>query len=142
VVTEGAVASGVRRIEAVTADAARRHVAQEETALREAADLLRGPPLELPKRVAPLLDEQKQLEKQLAPRDARAPPGRGGGGARGGGGRGSWPGRPARWGGCRSSPGGWTASPRRGCARSSPSCATASAPASSAWARSWTARST
>src|SRR5262245_45317074 len=76
VVTEGAVASGVRRIEAVTADAARRHVAQEETALRESADLLRVPPLELPKRVARLLDEQKQLEKQLAQLESRLARGR------------------------------------------------------------------
>jgi alanyl-tRNA synthetase len=71
VVSEGAVASGVRRIEAVTGEAALRHVGQEEAALRESAGLLKIPPLELPRRLQKLLDEQKQLEKQLAYLEAR-----------------------------------------------------------------------
>jgi alanyl-tRNA synthetase len=71
VLSEGAVASGVRRIEAVTGDAALRHVAREEAALREAAGLLKIPPLELPRRLQKLLDEQRQLEKQLALLEAR-----------------------------------------------------------------------
>ena len=71
VVAEGAVASGVRRIEAVTGEAALRHVGQEEAALRESAGLLKIPPLELPKRLQKLLDEQKQLEKQLAQLESR-----------------------------------------------------------------------
>jgi len=75
VVSEGAVASGVRRMEAVTGEAALRHVGQEEAALRESAGLLKIPPLELPQRLQKLLDEQKQLEKQvreLKARDARS----------------------------------------------------------------------
>jgi alanyl-tRNA synthetase len=71
VVSEGAVASGVRRIEAVTGGAALRHVGREEAALRESAGLLRIPPLELPRRVQKLLDEQRALEKQLAQLEAR-----------------------------------------------------------------------
>jgi alanyl-tRNA synthetase len=71
VVSEGAVAAGVRRIEAVTGDAALRHVGQEEAALRESANLLKIPPLELPRRLQKLLDEQKQLEKQLQQLEAR-----------------------------------------------------------------------
>ena len=71
VVSEGAVASGVRRIEAVTGEAARRHVWQEEAALRESAGLLKIPPLELPRRLQKLLDEQKQLEKQVQQLEAR-----------------------------------------------------------------------
>ena len=71
VVSEGAVASGVRRIEAVTGDAALRHVGREEAALRESANLLKIPPLELPRRLQKLLDEQKQLEKQLQQLEAR-----------------------------------------------------------------------
>jgi alanyl-tRNA synthetase len=71
VVSEGAVASGVRRIEAVTGDAALRHVGREEAALRESANLLKIPPLELPRRLQKLLDEQKQLEKQLEQLEAR-----------------------------------------------------------------------
>jgi len=71
VVNEGAVASGVRRIEAVTGEDALRHVGQEEAALRESAGLLKIPPLELPKRLQKLLDEQKLLEKQLAQLEGR-----------------------------------------------------------------------
>jgi alanyl-tRNA synthetase len=64
--TEGAVAAGVRRIEAVAGPAALDAVARNEAALKEAADLLKIAPLEVPKRLAKLLDEQKQLERQLA----------------------------------------------------------------------------
>jgi alanyl-tRNA synthetase len=71
VVSEGAVASGVRRIEAVTGEAALRHVGQQEAALRESASLLKIPPLELPRRLQKLLDEQKQLEKQVQQLEAR-----------------------------------------------------------------------
>jgi alanyl-tRNA synthetase len=71
VMNEGAVASGVRRIEAVTGEDALRHIGQEEAALRESAGLLKIPPLELPRRLQKLLDEQKQLEKQLAHLEAR-----------------------------------------------------------------------
>jgi alanyl-tRNA synthetase len=71
VTTEGAVAAGVRRLEAVTGGAALLHVGQEEAALRRAADLLRVPPLELPRRLQKLLDEQRTLERQLAELEAR-----------------------------------------------------------------------
>ena len=71
VTSEGAVASGVRRIEAVTAEEALKHVGREEAALRESAGLLKIPPLELPTRLQKLLDEQKALEKQLAQLEAR-----------------------------------------------------------------------
>ncbi|HEV3345910.1 MAG TPA: alanine--tRNA ligase [Methylomirabilota bacterium] len=66
VTNEGAVASGVRRIEAVTGAPALAHVGREEAALRESAGLLKIPPLELPRRLAALLEDQKRLEKQLA----------------------------------------------------------------------------
>jgi alanyl-tRNA synthetase len=64
--TEGAVAAGVRRIEAVAGPAALDKVARHESALKEAAELLKIAPLEVPRRLARLLDEQKQLERQLA----------------------------------------------------------------------------
>ncbi|MFQ5898148.1 MAG: alanine--tRNA ligase [Candidatus Methylomirabilia bacterium] len=66
VVSEGAVAAGVRRLEAVTGASALQHVGEEESALREAADLLKIPPLDLPRRLTRLLDEQRVLEKRLA----------------------------------------------------------------------------
>jgi alanyl-tRNA synthetase len=71
VVGEGAVAAGVRRLEAVTGPAALRYVGQEEAALRETADLLRIPPLEVPRRLGKLLEEQRALEKRLAELEAR-----------------------------------------------------------------------
>ena len=66
VTDEGAVAAGVRRIEAVTGEHALAHVGREEAALRESAGLLKIPPLELPRRLAALLEDQRRLEKQLA----------------------------------------------------------------------------
>ncbi|MBI4591184.1 MAG: alanine--tRNA ligase [Candidatus Rokubacteria bacterium] len=71
IVSEGAVAAGVRRLTAVTGDAALRHVEREESALREAAAILKIPPLEVPQRLAKLLDEQRQLEKQLEALEGR-----------------------------------------------------------------------
>jgi alanyl-tRNA synthetase len=71
VTAEGAVASGVRRIEAVTGTAALEHVGQQEAALREAAALLRISPTEVPRRLRKLLDDQRALEKQLAELEVR-----------------------------------------------------------------------
>jgi alanyl-tRNA synthetase len=68
---EGAVASGVRRVEAVAGSAAIESVARREAALREAAELLKIGPLEVPKRLQKLLDEQRALEKQLAELEGR-----------------------------------------------------------------------
>ncbi len=69
---EGAVASGVRRIEAVAGPAALEAVAKKEAALREAAEILKIAPLEVPRRLQKLLEEQKALEKQLETLEARA----------------------------------------------------------------------
>jgi len=66
VVQESAVAAGVRRIEALTAKAARTHLAQQEAALRKAAELLRVAPAEVPARVQNLIEERKKLERELA----------------------------------------------------------------------------
>ncbi|MBI4241678.1 MAG: alanine--tRNA ligase, partial [Candidatus Rokubacteria bacterium] len=71
IVAEGAVAAGIRRLEAVTGGAALSHVGEEESALRAAADLLKIPPLELPGRLAKLLEEQRLLTKRLADLEAR-----------------------------------------------------------------------
>jgi alanyl-tRNA synthetase len=71
VATEGAVASGVRRIEAVAGPAALEAVARKEAALKEAAEILKIAPLEVPKRLYKLLEEQKLLEKQLGELEAK-----------------------------------------------------------------------
>ena len=79
VVSEGAVSSGVRRIEALTGEAARTWFAQRDEKLREAATALKTTPDEVPARVASLLEERKRLERELA--EAKKALALGGGGA-------------------------------------------------------------
>jgi alanyl-tRNA synthetase len=66
IVAEGAVAAGVRRIEALTGEAALEHVHAEERLLGEAAGALRVTAHELPERVSALLAERRQLEREVA----------------------------------------------------------------------------
>jgi alanyl-tRNA synthetase len=66
IVGEGAVAAGVRRIEALTGEAALEHVNQEERLLGEAAGALKVTAQELPERVTALLAERRQLEREIA----------------------------------------------------------------------------
>jgi alanyl-tRNA synthetase len=66
VTTEGAVASGVRRVEAVAGPAALATVARDQAALRQTADLLKIGPLEVPARVQKLLEELRAREKEKA----------------------------------------------------------------------------
>ena len=66
IVAEGALAAGVRRIEALTGDAALEYVAERERALAAAAAALKVSPAEVPERLAALLDERKRLERELA----------------------------------------------------------------------------
>jgi alanyl-tRNA synthetase len=61
-----AIASGVRRIEALTGAAAEAYLAREENILREAAAALRTEPSELPARIASLVEERRRLERELA----------------------------------------------------------------------------
>jgi alanyl-tRNA synthetase len=69
IVGEMAVASGVRRIEALTGAAAEAFVTGEEEILRQAADALRTSRAELPARIAAVIEERRRLERELA--DAR-----------------------------------------------------------------------
>ena len=66
VIGEGAVSSGVRRVEALTGEAARAYLNARDETLREAAAALRSTPDEVPARVAALLDERRRLERELA----------------------------------------------------------------------------
>jgi alanyl-tRNA synthetase len=66
IVGETAIASGVRRIEALTGAAAEEHLAEEERILQEAAATLRASPAELPARIAALVEERRRLERELA----------------------------------------------------------------------------
>jgi alanyl-tRNA synthetase len=63
---ESSVASGVRRIEALTGAAAEAYLSEEEDLLRQAAGALRTSPAELPARLTRLVDEQRRLERELA----------------------------------------------------------------------------
>ena len=77
--SEGAVAAGVRRIEALTGAGAQTYLAEQEVALHEVARLLRAAPAEAPARVAALLEERRNLERDLS--EARRQLATGGGAA-------------------------------------------------------------
>ena len=82
IISEGAVASGVRRIEALTGEAARLWLVQRDEALRGVAATLKTSPEEAPARVAALAEALKKAEKELAQaKQALALGGSGGGGA-------------------------------------------------------------
>ncbi|MEM7779218.1 MAG: alanine--tRNA ligase [Pseudomonadota bacterium] len=66
IISESAVSSGVRRIEALTGDAARTWLVEREDALKAAASAIRATPEEVPARITALIDERKRLEKELA----------------------------------------------------------------------------
>lgn len=71
-VAEGGVSAGVRRIEALTGQAALDHVAGEERRLREAAGLVGGTTQELTDRLRGLLERQKRLEREVEAYKAKA----------------------------------------------------------------------
>ncbi|MGB5801509.1 MAG: alanine--tRNA ligase, partial [Mesorhizobium sp.] len=83
IVSDSPVAAGVRRIEALTGEAARHHLDEQERRLKQAAAVLKISPAEVPARVEALLDERKRLERELA--DARKKLAMGGGAAENGG---------------------------------------------------------
>ncbi len=66
ILSEGAVASGIRRIEALTGEAARLHLAGREAQLKDVAALLKTGIEDVAPRVEALLAERKRLEKELA----------------------------------------------------------------------------
>jgi alanyl-tRNA synthetase len=65
IVSESGVAAGVRRVEAVTGELAYARVLRDERTLREAARLLRTREDNLLPRIQTLLDEQRELQRQL-----------------------------------------------------------------------------
>ncbi|AWB22140.1 alanine--tRNA ligase [Methylobacterium currus] len=79
ILAESAVGAGVRRIEAMTGDTARRHLAGESRQLAALAGLLKVPVAEAPERLAALLDERRRMERELS--DARRKLAMGGGGS-------------------------------------------------------------
>jgi alanyl-tRNA synthetase len=81
IVGESAVSSGVRRVEALTGEAARAYLTGRDAALREAAATLKTSPDDVPARVAALMDERKRLERELAEAKKALALGGGAGGA-------------------------------------------------------------
>jgi len=63
---DSASAAGVRRVEALTGQAALDHLRAQTTRLETAAALLKTPPSELPDRVRVLMDERRALQNEVA----------------------------------------------------------------------------
>ena len=66
IISEGAVASGIRRIEALTGEAARQHLSGREGQLKQISALLKTGIEDSVGRVETLLADKKRLEKELA----------------------------------------------------------------------------
>ena len=66
ITSEGGIASGIRRIEAVTGEGALESVRATESLLRRTATALRSTPIEVEDKVNQLLERQKKLERELA----------------------------------------------------------------------------
>src|SRR5690606_1681143 len=65
IVSESAVAAGVRRLEALTGSAARLHLDAQERRLKAAAVALKASPADVQARLEALVDERRKLEKEL-----------------------------------------------------------------------------
>ncbi len=65
-VSEGAVSSGIRRVEALTGEAARAYLTSRDDKLKEAATALKSSPDEVPARVLALVEDRRRLERELA----------------------------------------------------------------------------
>jgi alanyl-tRNA synthetase len=66
IISESAVSSGVRRIEALTGEAARLWLSDREDRLRQSAAALKTTPEEVPARIAALVEQSRKLERELA----------------------------------------------------------------------------
>lgn len=65
IISESGIASGVRRIEAVTGDGALKYVASQQAALNDTAALIKGAPSDVPGKVRQILEKNRELEKAL-----------------------------------------------------------------------------
>lgn len=79
IVAESAVSAGVRRIEALTGEAARLWLNSRDAKLREAAATLKSAPDDVPARITSLVEDRRRLERELA--DAKKALAMGGGSA-------------------------------------------------------------
>jgi alanyl-tRNA synthetase len=65
IISEGGVASGIRRIEAITGEAAIEYVEQSEALLKDVAGLVRGSRDDLREKVRDALERVRQMEKEV-----------------------------------------------------------------------------
>ncbi|MGA0532162.1 alanine--tRNA ligase [Hansschlegelia sp. KR7-227] len=79
ILAESGVAAGVRRIEALTGEAARLHLEEQNARVADLAALLKAPESEIVARVETLVEERRRLERELV--EARKKLAMGGGGA-------------------------------------------------------------
>lgn len=79
IISESAVSSGVRRIEALTGEAARLWLTERDDKLRQTAAALKTTPEDVPARIAALVEQSRRLERELA--EAKKALALGGGGA-------------------------------------------------------------
>jgi len=80
IVSESAVAAGVRRVEAVTGAAFVAWAEEQEELVARAAGALKVAPADLPTRIAQLQDDRRKLERELAETRKQLATGGGGGG--------------------------------------------------------------
>jgi alanyl-tRNA synthetase len=78
IVSESGVAAGIRRIEALTGEAAYNWVVETEQRLRDVASLVRGGREDVDAKVRELIDRARRLEKDLQQAKARLASGQGG----------------------------------------------------------------
>jgi alanyl-tRNA synthetase len=71
IISESAVASGVRRIEGTTALGVLKYLDGQEGLLRRTAALLKAPVAEIPRKVQALMEDARQARKSLAQAEAR-----------------------------------------------------------------------
>jgi alanyl-tRNA synthetase len=83
VVAEAGVSAGVRRLEALTGEAARAYLAEQDVRVRQLAAMLKVQPGDLVARVEQLTEERRRLERELS--EAKKKLAFGGGASAGGG---------------------------------------------------------
>jgi alanyl-tRNA synthetase len=66
IISESAVAAGIRRIEAVAGTAAQSYITNESKIVSEAAKALKVPAMDIPDRITNLISERNKLEKEVA----------------------------------------------------------------------------
>ncbi|KAG1668226.1 Alanine--tRNA ligase [Nymphon striatum] len=65
IVSESAVSSGVRRIEALTGQAARHYLQEQDMRMRQVASVLKTTPDQTVTRIEALMDERRKMEREL-----------------------------------------------------------------------------